>query len=296
MYFLSTNASRKPILLITGMSGSGRSLALKTLEDMGYETIDNLPLVFLEPVALARHQVSQPLAVSVDIRTRDFSSEQFLQEFSKLTQDPLLNTKLLYFDCDDDVLVRRYNETRRFHPLARDRRVIDGICLERELVSDLRAHADFVMDTSLLIPSDFKRQLRGFFLPKKAPSLSIFIISFSFRHGLPREADMVFDTRLLKNPFHVEDLWALSGEDPKVADYIQKDPLFPSLIESLKSLLSLSLPRFEEEGRGYLTLAIGCTGGQHRSVFIASVLKEWLQTIKKRVKLEHRDLKKSKVR
>ncbi|MBY0291828.1 MAG: RNase adapter RapZ [Alphaproteobacteria bacterium] len=296
MGFLSINTSRKPILLITGMSGSGRSLALKTLEDMGYETIDNLPLVFLELVALARHKVSQPLAISVDVRTRDFSSEQFLQEFSKLIQDPLLNTKLLFFDCDDDVLVRRYNETRRLHPLAQDRRVIDGICLERELVSDLRAHADFVIDTSLLIPSDLKRQLRCFFLPKKAPSLSIFITSFSFRHGLPREADMVFDTRLLKNPFHIKDLWALSGEDQKVADYIQKDPLFPFLINSLKSLLSLSLPRFEEEGRGYLTLAIGCTGGQHRSVFIANTLKEWLQTTKKRVKLEHRDLKKSQVR
>jgi len=293
---IQTDPSKKLVLLITGMSGSGRSFALKTLEDMGYETIDNLPLSFLEPVALARHEDSRPLAISVDVRTRDFSSNQFLQQMEKLSKSSFLNTQLIFFECDDEVLARRYNETRRLHPLGQERRVIDGIRLERHLISPLRERADFVIDTSILLTSDLRGHLRRIFLPKKTPSLSIFITSFSFRHGLPREADMVFDARLLKNPFHVKELSSLSGEDPEVGSYIQEDKSYSSYIKSLKSILSMSIPRFEEEGRGYLTLAIGCTGGQHRSVFIAKILKEWLQETKKQVKLRHRDLKKRQMR
>lgn len=294
MNTIAVNSLKRPVLLITGMSGSGRSFALKALEDMGYETIDNLPLSLLEPVAHAHHKATHPLAISIDVRTRDFSSDHFLQEMEKLMQDPRLKTQLLYFDCDDDVLERRYNESRRLHPLAHERPVIDGIRLERHLMSPLREYANRVFDTSLLLPSDLKKKLRQFFLPQKAPSLSIFLTSFSFRHGLPREADMVFDARLLKNPFYVEDLRLLSGEDLEIEEYIRKDKVFPAFIKSLKSLLSTSIPRFEEEGRGYLTLAIGCTGGQHRSVFIAKTLAKWLQGEKKQVKLRHRDLKKRK--
>lgn len=294
MASLSPTQTKRPVLLITGMSGSGRSVALKTLEDMGYETIDNLPLAFLEAVSHAHHRVSHPLAVAVDVRTRDFSSDHFLQEFEKLAKDLRLNTQLIFFDCDDDVLARRYNESRRLHPLAHERPVIDGIRLERHLMTPLRGKADLVIDTSHLTTVDLKGQLRRYFLPKRAPSLSIFVTSFSFRHGLPREADMVFDARLLKNPYYIEELNPLSGEDAEIAEYIQKDKLFSPFIKSLKSLVSTSLPRFEEEGRGYLTIAVGCTGGQHRSVFIAKTLAEWLQMTKKHVKLRHRDLKKRK--
>ncbi len=292
---MSLDSSKRSVFLITGMSGSGKSVALKTLEDMGYETIDNLPLAFLESVANTRHKVSDPLAVAVDVRTRDFSSDHFLQELKKLTDDATLDAQLIFFECDDEILARRYNESRRLHPLAHERLVIDGIRLERHLISSLREHAHFVIDTSRLSTSDLKGQLRRFFLPQKAPELSIFITSFSFRHGLPREADMVFDARLLKNPFYVEELNSLSGEDMAVGAYIQEDELFPSFMQSVKDLLSTSLPRFEEEGRGYLTLAVGCTGGQHRSVFIAKTLADWLQMTKKHVKLRHRDLKKRKM-
>ncbi len=278
------------------MSGSGRSFALKTLEDMGYETIDNVPLSFLEPIAVTRTKISQPLAISMDVRARDFSLNQALEELKKLTDNPSLATQLIFFECDDEVLARRYNETRRIHPLAHERRVIDGIRLERHLISPLKEHADLVIDTTLLLPFDLKGQLRRLFLPQKSSSLHIFITSFSFRHGLPREADMVFDARLLKNPFHIEGLRSLSGETTEVAAYIQQDKLFPLFMESLKSLVSMSLPRFKAEGRGYLTLAVGCTGGQHRSVFIAKTLKEWLQETKNQVKLQHRDLKKSQTK
>lgn len=285
--------SKMPVLLITGMSGSGRTFSLKTLEDMGYETIDNLPLSFLGSVALAQQKDPLPLAVSVDVRTRDFSSSHFLQELKKLASNPTLDPQLIFFDCDDDVIARRYNETRRLHPLAHERRVIDGIRLERHLISPLREHADLIIDTSLLLPSDLRGQLRRFFLPEKVPRFSIFITSFSFRHGLPREADMIFDARLLKNPFYIEKLRPLSGEAPEVRQYIEKDELFSPFIESLKSILSISIPRFQEEGRNYLTIGIGCTGGQHRSVFITKILNEWLQKTKNQVKLRHRDLKKS---
>lgn len=289
---MSYDASKDPVLLITGMSGSGRSFALKTLEDMDYETIDNLPLNFLEPVVSSYNKDSQPLAISIDVRTRDFSSDKFLIELEKLEQNSQLNTQLIFFDCDDEILARRYNESRRLHPLAHERPVIDGIHLERHLMSVIREHSNHVIDTSLMSTIDLRGYLRRLFLLKKGPEVCIFITSFSFRHGLPRDADMVFDARLLKNPFYVKELRFLSGEDTEVALYIQKDKVFTSFIRSVKSIISSSLSCFEEQGRGYLTIAVGCTGGQHRSVYIAHLLTKWLQKAKNQVKLQHRDLKK----
>lgn len=280
------------VLLITGMSGSGRSFALKTLEDMGYETIDNLPLTFLEPVVSTYNKDSQPLAISIDVRTRDFSSDKLLKELEKLEQNPQLNIQLIFFDCDDEILARRYNESRRLHPLAHERPVMDGIHLERHLMSVIREHSNHVIDTSLLSTVELRGQLRRLFLLKKAPEMCIFITSFSFRHGLPREADMVFDARLLKNPFYVAELRSLSGEDKEVALYIEKDENFTSFIKASKSIISTSMSCFKEQGRGYLTIAVGCTGGQHRSVYIAHLLTKWLQKSKNQVKLRHRDLKK----
>lgn len=286
------SSSKAPVLLITGMSGSGRSFALKTLEDMGYETIDNLPLTFLESVVSTCNQDSQPLAISIDVRTRDFSSDKFLKELEKLKQNVQLNTQLIFFDCDDEILARRYNESRRIHPLAHERPVVDGIFLERHLMSVIRGHSHHVIDTSITSTVELRGHLKRLFHLNKGPGMSIFVTSFSFRHGLPREADMVFDARLLKNPFYVEELRSLSGEDQEVALYIQKDKLFSPFIKAAKSIISSSLTCFEEQGRGYLTIAVGCTGGQHRSVYIAHLFTKWLQTTKNQVKLRHRDLKK----
>lgn len=289
---MSDKASKTPVLLITGMSGSGRSFALKTLEDMGYETIDNLPLTFLESIVSTCNKDSQPLAISIDVRTRDFSSNKFLKELEALKQNAQLNTQLIFFDCDDEILARRYNESRRIHPLAHERPVVDGIFLERHLMSVIREHSHHVIDTSITSTIELRGYLKRLFDLNKGPGLSIFVTSFSFRHGLPREADMVFDARLLKNPFYVEELRALSGEDKEVALYIQKDKVFNSFMESSKAIISSSLTSFEEQGRGYLTIAIGCTGGQHRSVFVAHLFAKWLQKTKNQVKLRHRDLKK----
>ena len=285
---------KSPVLLITGMSGSGRSFALKTLENMGYETIDNLPLSFLEPVVSPHNKVCRPLAVSIDVRTRDFSSDKFLKELKNLTKDPSLNARLIFFDCDDEVLTRRYNESRSIHPLGHERPVVDGIRLERQLLSPIREHAHHLIDTSATSTFELMGHLRRLFSLKQGPGLSIFVTSFSFRHGLPREADMVFDARLLKNPYYVEALRPLSGQDDEVADFIQKDVVLQPFMQSVRSIISSSLPCFEEQGRGYLTIAVGCTGGQHRSVYMAKILAEWLQTTKNNVKLSHRDLKKGK--
>ena len=273
------------------MSGSGRTVALKTLEDMGYETIDNLPLAFLEPVALAHHKVLQPLAVAVDVRTRDFSLNHFVQELNKLNKDPTIQAKLIFFDCDDDILARRYNASRRLHPLAHERPVLEGVRLERQLISSLREQADFVIDTSQLTTVECKSRLRTLFLPQTAPGLSVQIMSFSFRYGLPREADMIFDARPLKNPFYIDEMKALTGEDDAVSTYIKKDTAYFPFMQAIQSLMTTSLPRFEEEGRGYVTIGVGCTGGKHRSVFVAKALTNWLQETKKNVKLKHRDLK-----
>lgn len=289
---MSAEASKRSVILITGMSGSGKSIALKTFEDMGYETIDNLPLTYLEPVTRTPHTSSQPLAISVDVRTRGFSIDRFLSILETLSQDPKIHKQFIFFDCSDDVLVRRYNESRRLHPLAHERPVLDGLRLERHILTPLQDYADFVINSSELSVAHLKKHLRQCFLPQQAPTLSILVISFSYRYGLPREADIVIDARLLQNPFYDESLRHLSGEDPQVADYIRKDDHLAPLTKALQDLLKTSIPRFEEEGRTYLTVAVGCTGGQHRSVFIAKMIAEWLQKEKKHVKLKHRDLKK----
>lgn len=288
---MSSDPHKRPVVLITGMSGSGKSIALKTFEDMGFETIDNLPLSFLESVAKAPH-TSHPLAVAVDVRTRGFSGEQFLHILKMLSQDPLLHTQFIFFECEDEVLVRRYNTSRRLHPLAHERPVRDGMRLERHILATLQQEADLLVDTTELSVADLKSYLRRRFLPKKAPSLSVLVLSFSYQQGLPREADIVVDARAFKNPFYEENLKDLSGEDKEVARYIEKDKIFHSFLESIQSLLATSIPRFEQEGRGYLTIAVGCTGGRHRSVFVAKTLSEWLQGQGKPVKLKHRDLKK----
>lgn len=293
---MSSEAPKRSVVFITGMSGSGKSTALKTFEDMGYETIDNLPLTFLEPVTHAPDTFSHPLAIAVDVRTRGFSADHFLTTLQRLLQVPSLHIRFIFFECTEEILARRYNESRRLHPLAHERPVLDGLRLERHILAPLQDHADLVIDSSQLSVAHLKKLLRQHFLPQKAPRLSILVISFSYRHGLPREADIVIDARLLKNPFYEDSLSSLTGEDPEVKAYIEKDEALPPLMNALESLLQTSIPRFEEEGRTYLTVAVGCTGGQHRSVFIAKTIANWLQTEKKHVKLKHRDLKKRKIK
>ena len=284
------------VLLVTGMSGAGKTSALKSLEDMGYEAVDNIPLSLLGSLVMTGPHDSaaarSPIAIGVDVRTRDFGAQAFMQELDQLAGDHGVRVRVLFLDCDDDALRRRYAETRHRHPLAQDRPVSDGIATERRMVSALRDRADVVLDTSGLALGDLKRTLEGHFGIDSAPGLAVFVTSFSFRHGLPREADLVFDVRFLANPHYVADLRPLDGRDVRVADYIAADPDYDNFFDRLTGLLMPLLPRYAAEGKSYLTIAVGCTGGRHRSVFVAERLAAWLEAQGQRVHSRHRDMEK----
>lgn len=281
---------RARLVIVTGLSGAGRSSALKALEDMGYETADNLPLS-LTPALLGSHPEGVPLALGIPIRNRDFTADAMLTAFGRLDAETKSAATLLFLDCDDDRLIQRYTETRHRHPMAGDRPVSDGIAIERRLVWPLRARADVVIDTTALSPGDLKRLLHGHFALDTAPGIAIFVTSFSYRRGLPRDADLVIDVRFLRNPHYVPALEPLTGRDPRVAAYIEADPDFTAFFEGLDNWLARLLPRYEGEGKSYLTVAVGCTGGRHRSVHVAERLGGSLGALGFRVTIDHRDLR-----
>lgn len=283
--------SPTPVLLLTGLSGAGKSHAMKVLEDIGYETIDNLPLSLLETVVTSERPNPAPLAIDIDIRSRDFTSETFLSILNHIKENPKIKARLIFIEADDDALARRYNETRRRHPLAHERPVLDGIRHERQLMQPLRDSADLVIDTTRLNVAELKGLIRSRF-PIDSSALSIFVTSFSYRYGPPREADIVFDARLLKNPHYDPDLQPLTGRDPLIGEFIEKDEAFAPYWNHMTGLLDISIPRFENEGRTYLTIGIGCTGGKHRSVFLTEKVVKWLKDHGKKVKIKHRDISK----
>ncbi|MBX6369985.1 MAG: RNase adapter RapZ [Rhodospirillales bacterium] len=267
------------LVLVTGMSGAGRSTALKALEDLGYEAVDNLPLSLLPSLSDA----GGPVAVGIDVRTRGFAPNEVLATLPT-------NVSVVFLDADDELLRRRYTETRRPHPLAFDRPVIDGIRLERQLVSALRDRASLVIDTSTLSVAELRRILAGHFALDAPAGIAVFVRSFAYRRGLPPDADLVFDVRFLENPHYDPALRPLTGLDPAVGARIAADPGFEDFFERLTGLLRPLLPRYANEGKTYLTIAVGCTGGRHRSVYVAERLAEWLRREGQRVSVGHRDL------
>lgn len=276
------------LILVTGMSGAGKSIALKTLEDSGFEAIDNMPLSFF-PYIVNSSTPTRNLAIGNDIRSRDFSIEYFLKVIAELKNNPNIDFKLLFLDCDDETLRRRFTETRRRHPLALDRPVLDGIHHERALISKLRDVADLVIDTSETEAADLRKTIISNFAQEER-NLSVVFTSFSFKHGIPREADMVFDVRFLKNPHYDTELRPFTGLDAKVGKYIESDIGFADFFSNLTSLIMPLLPRYLEEGKCYLTIAIGCTGGKHRSVYITQKLGNFLQNAGYNITTRHRDL------
>lgn len=280
---------RRRVVLVTGMSGAGHSTALKVLEDAGYESIDNLPLNLLDAV-LFEPDTPRPLAVGVDTRTRRFTAEAVVERLRDLSTQTGLAVTLVFLDCRDDVLARRFTETRRRHPLARDRPVADGIAAERRLIAPLKAHADLMLDTSEYSPGELGRVLTGNLGLRAEAAMAVFVTSFSYRHGLPREADLVFDVRFLSNPHYDPALRPLDGRDSKVAAYIEKDPEFAHFMARLTGILAPLLPRYVREGKSYLTIALGCTGGRHRSVLVAERLGAWFRDQGWPVETRHRDL------
>lgn len=282
--------SRREVFVVTGMSGAGKSQALKSLEDMGCEAIDNLPLPLLETVATASGHIPNRLAVGVDVRSRDFSPDSLLEVMRRWRGSETVQAKLLFLDADDEGLQRRFTETRRKHPLAIDRTVMDGIHIERTLLAPVKAEADVVVNTSHFSIHDLKRYLRDHF-GSDQQELLLFVTSFSYREGLPRDADLVIDARFLRNPHYDKQLRPLTGQDAMVASYVEQDDGFAPFFDGLTGLLKPLLPRYQQEGKSYLTIAIGCTGGKHRSVFVAEKLAGFLRALGYKVGLTHRDLK-----
>lgn len=284
-------AAATPLLIVTGLSGAGKSSALNALEDFGYEAIDNLPLSLLPELVRGTKATAEPrpIAVGIDSRTRDFTVARLWETAEALFGREDLAAKVIFLDCDDDVLVRRYTETRRRHPLATDRPVSDGIALERRVLGPARDRADLMVDTTSLSGHELKRLLAAHFSPAREAGLTIAITSFSYRRGLPREADLVFDVRFLANPHYVETLRPLTGRDAAVGAHIAADPTFAPFRDQLAGLLLNLIPNYGREGKSYLTIAIGCTGGRHRSVFVAEELGGLLRCSGHRVTVLHRD-------
>ena len=284
---------RRRAVLVTGLSGAGRSTALNVFEDLGYEVIDNLPLELVEWVLATDREL--PLALGIDIRTRNFAVGPFLELFERLRNDSRWQIELLFLTCDEEVLARRFSETRRRHPLAQDRPLLDGLIAERRLVMPLRARAEPLIDTTALTPRELRRILEEHFGLDAQPGMSIFVVSFSYRLGLPRAADLVIDARFLKNPHYDPELRPLTGKDPKVAAHVRSDPDFESFYSRLKDMLLPLVPRYAGEGKSYLTLAFGCTGGRHRSVALAEAMAQELRALGHSVTLAHRDLERDKI-
>ena len=287
---------RRRILLVTGLSGAGMSVSLKALEDLGYEAVDNLRLSLLEALIGQDDGGRRPLAVVIDSRTRDFSAGLFLRRLEHFQARPDLDVRLLFLQCDDEVLQRRFTETRRRHPLADDRPVADGIRRERTLLAPLAERADVTLDSTELSIHDLRRLLSGYFSFGGGNRLQVFVTSFSYRLGLPREADLVFDVRFLVNPHYEPALSPLTGLDASVAEMVAGDAGFPVFFDGLTNLLAPLLPRYNLEGKSYLTIAVGCTGGRHRSVFVAERLANWARGNGIPVGIEHRDLERASPR
>jgi len=277
------------VILLTGMSGAGLSTSLKIFEDIGYEAVDNLRLD-LVPQWAAGGAAGKPLAVSIDTRNGRFSVAAVLRLYKKFLKDGTRIPQLVFLECSDDALQQRFTETRRRHPLASDRPVMDGVQKERALLAPLRDAADHVVDTSLMSIHDLRRVVAGHYRPRTEQCMTLFVMSFSYRYGIPREADLVFDARFLRNPHWDRKLRPLTGLAPDVGAYIEKDKDYKAFMDGLLGLLSPLLPRYQQEGKTYLTLAIGCTGGRHRSVFMAERVGSALAAKGMTVGIGHRDI------
>jgi len=286
------NAKRR-IVLVTGPAGAGRSSALKVLEDAGFESVDNLPLRFL-PSLLNEAQQKRPLALGIDPRNRDFSIDRVSEILGQLHGTDDLAPELLYLDCSTEVLLRRYSETRRRHPLALDDQPLAGIERELQMLEPLRKQADVLINTTDLNIHELRAEVEKWFAPDGRRALTVSVQSFSYKRGLPRSVDMVFDCRFLRNPFWESDLRALNGTDAEVEAYVRKDARFNSFTDRVAELSLLLLPAYREEGKSYFSIAFGCTGGQHRSVVVAQSHALRLAEQGWQVSIRHRELETQK--
>ena len=289
---------RAQVAIITGLSGAGRTTAAKVLEDLGYFVIDNLPPALLERVvelATAPGSTVDRLALVVDVRGRmafpsaDGSAAADLRQVLAELDRRGVDARVLFLDASDDSLVRRYEAARRVHPLAGSDRVVDGIARERELLADLYAEADLVVNTTDLNVHELRDRLADAFASHSRHDLVVNIVSFGFKHGTPRDADMLFDVRFLPNPHWVDELRPYSGLDAPVRDYVLGREATGAFLDRLGALLEVMVPAFVSEGKHYLTIGVGCTGGKHRSVVLTEEIADRIRELGVGVRTEHRD-------
>ena len=282
---------KNELILVIGQSGAGRTTVIHILDDQGFDTLDNVP-VHLIPRVVPRELVDKPLALGLDIRSKSFSLQNLIKEISNWKALSKSSVVILFLECSLDVLIKRFSLTRRPHPVPGENNLELSIKRELKLIAPLREKADFVLDTSNTSPNELRLKLGSIFPLAKNRSINIMLQSFSFRNGSPSGVDMIFDCRFLKNPNWEDSLKDLNGTDVEVKDYLRKDESWESFNKSLIQMLLTIIPAFEKEGKSYLSIGLGCTGGQHRSVFVAEQLYKHLLDKSYDVKIIHTILQK----
>lgn len=284
------------VVLVTGPAGAGRGTAINTLEDLGFEAIDNIPLSLIPRLIDGVESMAQPLALGIDARNRDFSVEGLLELHAILSSRGDITCDLLYLDCSPEVLSRRYSETRRRHPLAPDESPADGIAREIALLEDVRTRADVLIETSELTVHELRAEIEGLYSSSTGQGMAISVHSFSYKRGLPQGLDMAIDCRFLRNPHWEPELRPYTGLDAPVADYVAADPRHEPFLERILSLVLFVLPGCVEEGKAHFSIGFGCTGGKHRSVAVAENVAAALAKEGWRVSIRHRELERRGVR
>ncbi len=290
---MNERPSAKTIMLVTGLAGAGKSTALRALEDLGWEVVDNLPLRLLDRLLetpLSDGDSARPLAVGIDSRTRGFNADQIVRSIKRLREHHGYAVTTLYVDCSGTELERRFSETRRRHPLAQDRPAADGIARDREMTAPLRRWADHIIDTTNYTTNDLQQEIRQRFAGSTDSGPVLNVMSFGFARGIPRNADLVFDMRFLRNPHWDATLRPMTGLDPEVGAYVAEDPAYEAAVSQIEQLLLTLLPRYRAEGKSYVTVAFGCTGGRHRSVFVTERVGQFLREHGFSPTISHRNL------
>ena len=274
------------LIIVTGASGAGRTTAINVFEDIGFESVDNIPISMIDNLVLSKTR-NKNLALGVDIRTREFSPENLRELISKYK---LMEVKIIFLDCDSNKLLRRFNETRRSHPLSGVKSLSEALVEEMEYLKPIKEFANIIIDTTDYSPTDLREELLNYLSISKIKNFSILLQSFSYKNGLPRNFDMIFDCRFLKNPYWISHLKELDGRDKKVQDFVCSSREFKIFFSKVLSLINFLIPQVQKEGKSQFSIGFGCTGGQHRSVVFVNMLRNKLNSDGHNILSNHRDL------